>query len=83
MSHDDDKAIEDLDRSFGLLLDKPSAAVEHERMKRNDREWKEKDPIGYKRDMEAMCKEMFGDRWLVEYEAMLREEFPEEFEEPV
>jgi len=29
--------------------------------------------------MENMCKQMFGEKWQIEYEAMLREEFPEEF----
>ena len=40
-----------------------------------------KDPDGFKKDMEKMCKAMFGDNWEVEYNAMLREEFPEEFED--
>jgi len=80
MGRNNDKTLEELDKDFDLLLTKPSSAVNVERMKRDSKEWKLKDPVGYKKDMENMCKEMLGDAWLAEYEALLREEFPEEVE---
>jgi hypothetical protein len=81
MGCNDDKTVDELNKDFDLLLTNPSSAVNLERMKRDSKEWKLKDPVGYKKDMENMCKEMLGDAWLPEYEALLREEFPEEFEE--
>ncbi len=83
MGRDDDKTIGELDRSFEMLLTNPSAATNLERLKRDDKAWKQLDPVGYKKDMEDMCKAMFGEGWRVEYEALVREEFPEEFEDSV
>lgn len=79
MDDNEDKARQEIDRGFDLLLGNPQAEGAYEIMKNREREWKERDPVGYKKDMEDMCKEMFGERWEVEYQAMLREEFPEEF----
>ncbi|MBI5571302.1 MAG: hypothetical protein HY914_15265 [Desulfomonile tiedjei] len=80
MGRDDDKTIKELDKNFELLLTNASGAANLQRMKQDDRIWRVKDPIGYKKDMEDMCRAMFGEAWLVEYEALLRDEFPEEFE---
>lgn len=81
MAKDDNDALAELDKSFQLLSGKIEAGVEYEHRKIQDRLWKETDPEGYKNDMEHMCKAMFGENWRAEYEAMLKEEFPEEFEE--
>ena len=81
MGNDDDGSFADLDKSFQLLSGNIEAGIQHEHQKMQDRLWKETDPEGYKKDMERMCKAMFGDNWQPEYEAMLKEEFPEEFEE--
>lgn len=79
MSTDEDKALADLDNSFDLLGRDPLSQANYEKARQNDRQWKERDPIGYKQDMEKMCKQMCGDNWEAEYEALLREEFPEDF----
>jgi len=78
---DEKKALEDLEKSFNLLTTDPVSEAAYDRSKGRDKEWKEKDPDGYKKDLENMCREMFGDKWEVEYKAMLREEFPEEFQD--
>lgn len=83
MTHsDDENYVDELDKSFRLLVTDPAAEAAHEQMKARDREWKERDPEGYKKDMEQMCRQMFGDNWKPEYDAMLREEFPEELSKP-
>ncbi len=81
MSDSDKKqSMEELDKAFDLLSKRPVTRTPgHTVALRDDKEWKLTDPEGYKKDMQAMCKEMFGDNWQVEYEAMLKEEFPEEF----
>lgn len=79
MSNDDDKALAELDKSFSLLTTDPYSEAAYEMMKKRDHEWKQKDPEGYKKDMENMCKEMCGENWEAEYDALLREEFPEEY----
>ncbi|MEJ2717129.1 MAG: hypothetical protein P8182_08310 [Deltaproteobacteria bacterium] len=79
---DDENYSDDLDKSFRLLVTDPASEAAHEQMKARDREWKQRDPEGFKKDMEHMCREMFGDDWKKEYDAMLREEFPEEFSSP-
>jgi len=71
--------LDDLEESFHLLSNTSKSKVEYELVKRRDRLWKEKDPVAYKKDMEDMCKAMFGDGWEREYDLLLREEFPEEF----
>jgi hypothetical protein len=75
---DDKKALEDLEKSFMLLTTDPLSQAAYEQRRAQDLRWKERDPEGYKKDMEKMCREMFGDGWQIQYEAMLREEFPEE-----
>lgn len=77
---DQDNGFAGIQESFRLLNDPALGEYEHQEHKRRDREWKLNDPDGYKKDMEQMCKEMFGDKWEEEYQAMLREEFPEEFD---
>ncbi|MEW6140816.1 MAG: hypothetical protein AB1733_21560 [Thermodesulfobacteriota bacterium] len=77
MGKDEDRESADIDKSFQLLAAGSKIRVEQEERKIRDSAWKAADPEGYKKDMEHMCKEMFGDRWQVEYEAMLREEFPD------
>ena len=79
MIADDDKTLAELDKDFSLLTTDPRSEAAYEMMKKRDQDWKEKDPEGYKKDMENMCKEMCGEHWEAEYEALLREEFPEEF----
>jgi hypothetical protein len=79
MSTDDEKALADLDNSFDLLRRDPLSQAQYETLKKNDVEWKRRDPVGYKKDLEKMCRGMCGDNWEAEYEALLREEFPEEF----
>ena len=78
---DDEKIRAELDKSFNLLTTDPLSEAEHEKLKARDREWKKDDPEAYKKDMENMCKAMFGNDWEMEYTAMLREEFPEEFQD--
>jgi hypothetical protein len=57
------------------------AEAQYEERRKKEQEWKKRDPEGYKKDMEKLCRDMFGDRWEIEYKAMLKEEFPEEFED--
>jgi hypothetical protein len=80
MSDKQDKEImADLDKSFDLLRTDPMSEAAYQETKNKDRQWKINDPVGYKKDMEEMCKAMFGDKWEREYQLMLKEEFPEEF----
>lgn len=79
MGRDEDKELAELDTSFNLMVGDIKAGVEYERIKLKDKTWKESDPEGFKKDMEKMCKDMFHDNWQIEYEAMLKQEFPEEF----
>jgi hypothetical protein len=76
---DDENYLDDLDKGFRLLVTDPASEAAHEQMLARDREWKQRDPEGFKKDMERMCREMFGNDWKKEYDAMVREEFPEEF----
>ncbi|MEW6532619.1 MAG: hypothetical protein AB1473_17445 [Thermodesulfobacteriota bacterium] len=78
---DDEKSLGELDKGFEMLGLSASARVACEELKARDKLWKQRDPEGFKADLRKMCQDMFGDRWLIEYEAMLREEFPEEFED--
>ncbi len=77
-SSDEDRSIADLDKSFNLLTTTPEEQAAYEEHQDKEVEWKTTDPKGYKKDMEKMCREMFGDKWKMEYEAMLAEEFPED-----
>ncbi len=76
----DDKELAGLEEDFKLLMGDSKGQTAYEGLKLGDKEWKEKDPESYKRDMADMCKAMFGEKWEVEYQAMLLEEFPEETE---
>jgi hypothetical protein len=78
---DDDNSFDELDKGFEMLGRSARARVAYEELKARDKLWKQRDPEGFKADLRKMCQEMFGDTWLVEYEAMLRQEFPEEFED--
>ena len=78
---DDEKILAELNKGFDMLTTDPASEARYEELRGRDEEWKKKDPDGFKKDMEKMCKAMFGDKWEVEYNAMLREEFPEEFED--
>jgi hypothetical protein len=78
---EEEKIRAELEKGFGLLTTDPMSEARQEELKARDKDWKKNDPDGYKKDMEKMCKAMFGDAWEVEYDAMLREEFPEEFED--
>ncbi len=81
MSSDEMKDLAELDKSFSLLAGNTKAGLEYEQLKLKDDMWKRTDPKGYRKDMEDMCKAMFGEAWETEYKAMLREEFPDESEE--
>jgi len=76
---DEDKALLDLDKALAMLGPSSKAGVAEQLRKARDDEWKRNDPEGYKADMEQMCKAMFGDDWRPAFEAMMREEFPEEY----
>ncbi|MFC1834070.1 hypothetical protein ACFL2Q_04965 [Thermodesulfobacteriota bacterium] len=76
-SQNEDKKIAEIDEGFNLMQVDPVSEALHRERKAKDKAWKGKDPETYKKDMEIMCKQMFGDNWHVEYEAMLKEEFPE------
>jgi hypothetical protein len=71
--------LAEIDEALSLLNRKKGMEAACKEARDRDKEWKERDPEGYKKDMENMCKQMFGEKWQIEYEAMLREEFPEEF----
>ncbi len=78
--NEDHKGLDEIEQAFQMMsAHSDKAGVAFEQLKRDDAEWKARDPEGYKKDMEEMCKSMFGDDWEAEYTAMLREEFPEEF----
>jgi hypothetical protein len=77
----DNNKPDDLDEAFRLLTDPAAKNMDYESLKRNDRKWKETDPDSYKKDMEQMCRDMFGENWKVQYEAMLKEEFPDDYQE--
>lgn len=79
MGKNEDREAADLDKSFQMLSGDLKAGLMQEEIRNRDEEWKAEDPEGYKKDMAQMCKHIFGDRWRTEYDAMLREEFPEEF----
>jgi hypothetical protein len=77
---DFDKSMNDLDKSFDMLETSPEERAAYDERKREEEDWKRTDPVSYKKDMEDMCRAMWGDKWRIHYEAMLREEFPEDFE---
>jgi hypothetical protein len=79
MGKKEDQEAADIDRSFQMLSGNLKASLMQETIRMRDDQWKTEDPESYKKDMEQMCKHIFGDRWRTEYDAMLREEFPEEF----
>ncbi len=74
-----EKDLAELEKSFAMLGLNNKASEAYQIRKAGDEQWKVRDPEGYKKDMENMCKAVLGDDWLPAYEAMLREEFPEEF----
>jgi hypothetical protein len=74
----DDENLGEIEEAFTLMNRNPEAETAYKQARNNDEAWKARDPEGYKKDMEDMCKQMFGDKWQIEYEAMMREEFPEE-----
>lgn len=75
-----DNELAQLEDDFNLLMGDAKKQTAYEERKLGDKQWKETNPEEYKRDMAEMCKAMFGDKWEIEYTAMLREEFPEECE---
>ena len=77
-SPDDEKILAQIDEGFSLLGEKASLEVARRDFFAAKEDWKAKDPEGYKKDMEEMCKKIFGDRWQTEYELMLKEEFPQD-----
>jgi hypothetical protein len=77
--NDERKDIAEIDEALALLARPSLTDPRRSELRREKEEWKATDPEGYKKDMEKMCKDMFGDTWQSEYESMLREEFPEDF----
>ena len=77
-NREDDVQNKELDEAFDLLGTPAQMKRAHEIVGRNDKEWKTSDPESYKKDMEEMCKAMFGENWQTEYELMVKEEFSEE-----
>lgn len=77
----EDKELAGLEEDFKLLAGDAKGQTAYEALKLGDKDWKKRDPEGYKQDMADMCKAMFGDNWEIEYRSMLREEFPEEAED--
>ncbi len=75
-----DTSLDEINEAFQLMGRDPLTEFTRREFKQKEQEWKEQDPEGYKKDMEKMCREMFGDKWEVEYQAMLREEFPNEYQ---
>jgi hypothetical protein len=78
LDDDESKIVEQVEEGFKLLTVDPLSAAGYEDAKREDLEWKTRDPVGFKQDMEQMCRAMFADDWEIQYKAMLREEFPDE-----
>jgi hypothetical protein len=74
----DGKSFDDIDEGFRMLSEKTSLEASRRDFIEVKQDWKTKDPEGYKKDMEEMCKKIFGDQWQFEYELMLKEEFPED-----
>jgi hypothetical protein len=76
-SSDEEKALAEIEEGLNLLGEKPTLEAARRDFFLAKEDWKTKDPEGYKKDMEEMCKKIFGDQWRVEYDLMLKEEFPE------
>jgi len=74
-----DDELAEIDEAFTLMNRNRGVGAACKEARDRDKQWKERDPEGYKKDMKNMCKQMFGEKWQIEYEAMLREEFAEEF----
>jgi len=75
---DDKKAMAELDEGFQMLGRDVSLEMARRHSIEAKEKWKATDPESFKKDMEEMCRKIFGDQWRVEYELMLKEEFPEE-----
>ncbi len=81
MTHsEDDSPLGLLDQSLDMLTRRGRCLEAHREIKQRDLEWKITDPVGYKKDLEEMCRKIFGDQWEAQYQLLLREEFPEEFD---
>jgi hypothetical protein len=74
---DDEKLAAEIDEGLKILGQGSSIEVVRREFRSVKQKWKESDPDSFKQDMEEMCKKIFGDQWEGEYQAMLKEEFPD------
>lgn len=74
---DDEKFTAEIDEGFKILSEGTSIEAARREFISSKQSWKDNDPDSFKKDMEEMCKKIFGDQWEAEYQAMLQEEFPE------
>jgi hypothetical protein len=74
---DYEKLAAEIDEGLKILGQGSSMEVVRREFLSVKQTWKESDPESFKQDMEEMCKKIFGDQWEAEYQAMLKEEFPE------
>ena len=77
-AQDDENISAEIDEALGMLGRPTSIEVARRDFTAAKQDWKTKDPESYKKDMEEMCRKIFGDNWEVEYQLMLKEEFPED-----
>jgi len=75
---DDEKALAEIDEGFQMLGREVSLEMARRHSIDAKENWKTNDPESFKKDMEEMCRKIFGDQWRAEYDLMLKEEFPEE-----
>jgi hypothetical protein len=75
---DDEKWAAQIDEAFNLVGKPTALEVARREFLSVKENWKTGEPESFKKDMEEMCKKIFGDEWEAEYQAMLKEEFPEE-----
>ncbi len=81
MKHsEDDSPLDLLEQSLNMLTRRGRCLEAHKEIRERDLGWKTTDPAGYKKDLEEMCRKIFGDQWEAEYLILLQEEFPEEFD---
>lgn len=79
MTAPDDKNLPDeIDEGLKMVGQPTSLELARRDFAAAKQDWKTNDPESYKKDMEEMCKKMFGDQWKAEYALMLKEEFPED-----
>ncbi|MEW6351420.1 MAG: hypothetical protein AB1646_20395 [Thermodesulfobacteriota bacterium] len=79
MTHsENDSPLGALEQSLNMLTRRGQCLEAFKEIKARDLEWKTTDPGAYKKDLEEMCRKIFGDQWEAQYRILLREEFPGE-----